>query len=237
MPSCIADSSKQVYANDLATAADYIGRVIEEIVESGSLSQSYFLNSELEQALGAIEGIKGLQQRYRSSLKYGLDQLFNQLVRPRLRTLLSDCYKDVSYTLDEESYAEAEYADTVRKRFIKAWDALMDPYREPFTSSNYSAVFTLSVGVLARLWESQIRSMRFTELGALRLDREIRSVTAYLNNAQDTAIGTVRDSFARLQQIGALLSVETAEDAQELSSSTTWKLSQQDTNAFLALRM
>jgi hypothetical protein len=79
--------------------------------------------------------------------------------------------------------------------------------------------------------------LKFTELGALRLDRDIRSVTAFLSNAQNTAIGTVRDSFARLQQIATLLSVETAEDAQELASSNGWKLSQQDTNAFLALRV
>jgi hypothetical protein len=154
-----------------------------------------------------------------------------------LRTLLADCYKDVSYTLDEDSYGEAEYADAIRKRFTKSFDLLMDPYRDSFTSSNYSSIFTLSVGVLARLWESQIRSLKFTELGALRLDRDIRSVTAFLSNAQNTAIGTVRDSFARLQQIATLLSVETAEDAQELASSNGWKLSQQDTNAFLALRV
>ena len=154
-----------------------------------------------------------------------------------MRTLLADCYKDVSYTLDEDSYGEAEYADAIRKRFTKSFDLLMDPYRDSFTSSNYSSIFTLSVGVLARLWESQIRSLKFTELGALRLDRDIRSVTAFLSNAQNTAIGTVRDSFARLQQIATLLSVETAEDAQELASSNGWKLSQQDTNAFLALRV
>lgn len=158
-------------------------------------------------------------------------------MRPRLRTQLSDCYKDASYTLDEDSYGEAEYADIVRKRFIKSWDQLMEPYREPFTAFNYSQIFMLSVGVLSRLWESQIRSMKFTELGGLRLDKDIRSVTAYLSNAQNGAIGTVRDSFARLQQIGTLLSVETAEDAQELSTSTGWKLSQQDTNAFLSLRL
>lgn len=58
-----------MYANDLATAADYIARVVEEIVESGSLSQSYFLNSEYEQAVSAIESIKALQDRYRASLK------------------------------------------------------------------------------------------------------------------------------------------------------------------------
>jgi hypothetical protein len=59
----------QVYANDLATAADYIARVVEEIIESGSLTQSYFLTSEYDQAVSAIETVKSLQDRYRASLK------------------------------------------------------------------------------------------------------------------------------------------------------------------------
>lgn len=59
----------------------------------------------------------------------GLEQLFNQLTRPRLRGLLDDCYKDLSYNLDEESFAEAEEVDLVRKRFARAWEGLLDGYR------------------------------------------------------------------------------------------------------------
>lgn len=64
-----------------------------------------------------------------SCAQSGLDHLFNQLLRPRLRPLLSDVYKDVTYLLDEESYADAEYRDDVRKRFVKAWEALLVGYR------------------------------------------------------------------------------------------------------------
>jgi hypothetical protein len=59
----------------------------------------------------------------------GIDQLFNQLMRPRLRTLIPDVYKDVSYVLDEDGYATAEYQDIVRKRFMKVWDGLTDGYK------------------------------------------------------------------------------------------------------------
>jgi hypothetical protein len=63
------------------------------------------------------------------SFQVGIEQLFNQLIRPRLRTFINDIYKDVTYVLDEESYAIAEYNDTVRKRFIKTWDSLLDGYK------------------------------------------------------------------------------------------------------------
>lgn len=59
----------------------------------------------------------------------GVEQLFNQLLRPKLRTFIPDIYKDVSYVLYDDSYAAAELQDTVRKRFVKAWEALIDGYK------------------------------------------------------------------------------------------------------------
>lgn len=59
----------------------------------------------------------------------GIEQLFNQLTRPRLRTLLEDVYKGVTYLLDEDAYADAENDDVVRKRFIKGWEPLVEGYR------------------------------------------------------------------------------------------------------------
>jgi conserved oligomeric Golgi complex subunit 4 len=38
-------------------------------------------------------------------------------------------YKDVSYVLDDDAYALAEYQDVVRKRFVKAWESLVDGFK------------------------------------------------------------------------------------------------------------
>lgn len=62
-------------------------------------------------------------------LQSGIDQLFNQLIRPRLRNLIPDVYRDVSYVLDEDGYANAEYQDLVRKRFVKAWEGLVEGFK------------------------------------------------------------------------------------------------------------
>ena len=50
-------------------------------------------------------------------------------MRPRLRTLIPDVYKDVSYVLDEDTYNSAESQDLVRKRFVKAWEGLAEGYK------------------------------------------------------------------------------------------------------------
>lgn len=58
-----------------------------------------------------------------------MEQLFNQLLRPKLRTFIPDVYKDVSYVLDEDGYSAAELQDLVRKRFVKAWEGLIEGYK------------------------------------------------------------------------------------------------------------
>ena len=206
-----------------------------------------------------MNGLWSADNRSASCLQSGLDQLFNQLVRPRLRPLIADCYKDVSYVLDEDSYGEAEYQDVVRKRFVKLWESLVEPYRATFTPANYQTVFSLTISVLARLWELHLKSMRVSELGALRFDRDLRSVTSFLSSQSPYGVSVIRESFARLQQIANLLSVETvgnlattlrldrrkltkstpaiqASDADDLATSNGWKLSQQDMSVFFALR-
>lgn len=138
--------------------------------------------------------------------------------------------------LDEESYNESDYQDLFRKRFIKNWDNLVEPYREAFTPNNYQFIFTLAINVLARLWENQLKSMKFgspsgktsgmrtigdnnaqgedeefegENFGALRFDKDLRGVNSFLSNQTPYGVSVLRDSFARLHQISMLLSVET----------------------------
>lgn len=48
--------------------------------------------------------------------------------------------------------------------------------------------------------------MRFSELGAIRFDRDLRSVTAYLGSQAE--YGDMREKFQRLQQISTLLNLD-----------------------------
>lgn len=79
--------------------------------------------------LDELDVLSDLAAHFRSSCRSGLEQFFGQIIRPRLRPLLDECYKDVSYALNEDSFADAEDQDLVRRRFIRGWESLMDGYR------------------------------------------------------------------------------------------------------------
>ncbi|BGP30594.1 Golgi transport complex subunit 4 [Rhodotorula toruloides] len=224
-----------VYLNNLDTAASYTSRLLAEVLASEALESSFFLFSELERARTSLSLLRNSEEKFRAVLKSGLDHLFNQLVRPKLRPLLSEVYKDVSYKLDEDAYNEAEYRDDVRKRFVKGWDALMSAYRDSLTESTFNLFFSTAVNVLVRPWESMVRGMKFTELGALRLDRDIRTILSYLSGQAPFASGSLRESFSRLQQIATLLTLDSADEAEEVLSASGNRLTSSEVSNIRAL--
>ncbi len=109
-------------------------------------------------------------------------------MRPKLRNLVPDIYKDVTYVLDEDSYHSADYQDIIRKRFIKMWEKFMDGYKvtfmggslgrtadysqqDSFTEQNYRMFFGLTLQVIIRPWEKFMMGFKFTEvrLGSMRI--------------------------------------------------------------------
>jgi len=103
-------------------------RLVKDLLSSPVIPQT-FPAEEVEAGRTSISSLSSIVPKFQSTLRVGVEQLFNQLLRPKLRTLLADVYKDVSYVLDDDAYTAAEYQDVVRKRFIKAWEGLAEGYK------------------------------------------------------------------------------------------------------------
>ncbi|WWC58480.1 uncharacterized protein I303_101023 [Kwoniella dejecticola CBS 10117] len=213
-----------VHLNDLDVSADYMDRLLDDVL--ARLPQ-VFLKPETHMVEEEVEHLRDISNRFRSTCKAGLEQLFNQLTKPRLRGLLDDSYKDVSYMLDEDSFAEADELDLVRKRFVRAWESLVEGYK---------TFFSLTVEALVRPWEKMIQGMRFTELGAIRFERDVRAIANYLS--AQTSFGGSRDKFTRLQQIATVLNLDADEDPEEFwsNSGVPWRLGKTEFNSIIELR-
>ncbi|KAJ4488264.1 COG4 transport protein-domain-containing protein [Lentinula aciculospora] len=225
-----------VILNDLDVSSSHLERLLRDVSSNGAINQ-YFLSSQQQVVRNDLFSLSSLVTKFRSTSRVGVEQLFNQLIRPKLRTFILEVYKDVSYVLDDDSYSNAEYQDLVRKRFMKFWDALMDDYKDTFTDANFRLLFGLVLDNLLRPWERFMMGFKFTELGAIRFDRDLRSVNTYLSS--QTAFGDGREKFVRLQQMSTLLNLDSEEDVDEFynGSGITWKLSSQEARAVAALKI
>ncbi|THU99354.1 COG4-domain-containing protein [Dendrothele bispora CBS 962.96] len=221
--------------NDLDVSSSHLERLVKELGNSGSIHQ-YFVSSEQSVVKTHLSSLSILVNKFRSTLRVGIEQLFSQLIRPRMRTFITEVYKDVSYVLDDDSYANAEYQDLVRKRFIKIWEGLIEEYKDAFTDGNFRLLFGLILDTLLRPLEKFVMTFKFTELGAIRFDRDLRAIIGYL--AAQTAFGDGREKFVRLQQMSTLLNLDNEEDVDEFynGSGISWKLTLQEARAVTALR-
>ncbi|KAL6309196.1 COG4-domain-containing protein [Sparassis latifolia] len=225
-----------ILLNDLDVSSSHMERLVKELCGSALVTQ-HFLDAEVESVKNSLSSFNNLVPKFRSTLRAGVEQLFNQLMRPKLRTFIPDVYRDVSYVLDEDAYNASEYQDVVRKRFIKAWEGLAEGYKDAFTERNYRLFFGLALDILVRPWERYVVGLRYSELGAIRFDHDLRAITSYLSS--QTVFGDVREKFVRLQQISILLNLDSEEDVDEFynGSGITWQLSDQEARNIANLRM
>ena len=222
--------------NDLDVSCSHMERLVKDMGDHPSLSQ-LFLKMEVEGVKKAIMSLNTMIPKFRWTIKSGIEQLFNQLMRPKLRTLIPDVYKDISYALNEESYSSAEHQDAVKKRFVKVWEDLTEGYKDTFTDNNYKQLFGQALDVILRPWEKYVLTLRFSELGAIRFDRDLRSVINYLSS--QTLFGDLREKFVRLQQISTLLNLDPDEDFEEFfnGSGVSWVLTAQEARSIVNLKI
>lgn len=124
---------------------------------------------------------------------------------------IPDVYKDVSYVLDDDSYASAEYNDIVRKRFVKAWESLVEGYKvgyaprhrpshvltsfqDTFTESNFRLFFGLALDVLVRPWEKFVMALKYTEVCSISLSSSLISSDLVNSSVQFASIATCAQS-------------------------------------------
>jgi hypothetical protein len=81
--------------------------------------------------------------------------------------------------------------------------------------------------------------MRFTELGALKFDKDLRALIGFLTTQSSLPI---RDRFTRLQQISYVLNLDASEHDADLyhnavASGISWRLSMAEVKTVRALRI
>ncbi|KAN0061943.1 Golgi transport complex subunit 4 [Thecaphora frezii] len=226
------------YLNVLDVSAHYMERVLADVGNEESLARTYG-GGELEQVFAIVHSLNTLVNRFKSGLRTEIDQLFTQITRPRLKTILTEAYRDISYVVDEDGYADAENRDLVRRRFIKGWEHVFHAFKGIYTENNNNVYVNMALDALLKPWESMVMGMRFSELGALRFDKDVRGISTFL--ATQTTL-PIRDKFTRLQQISYVLNLDSSEDEGDVyqnavASGISWRLTSAEVKTIQLLRL
>jgi hypothetical protein len=223
-----------VLINNLDVATTYLKRVVQSSLESISITEASSNNDTPgrfvsdrypfgHDAENVVNALKSLQAAFETKstelLKEGILAVFRNVMKPRLRLILADSFRDIDYAITEEELeelcreAEEESSrnhpseDAVVRRFQQGWDVLTKPIARILTEPNFDKLLAQVVAYLGEELEKKIWRYfgRINNLGAVRLERDISSIVNLVVRGGRYAL---RDAFTRSSQMCMVMNME-----------------------------
>jgi hypothetical protein len=219
-----------VLINSLDVANDYISRIVTSRLSPppapsggpppGAIQELFPFDHD---AVFISHALKTLHSTFASKtgelITEGLNVLFNQVVKPRLRPVLSDTFRDVDYSLWQDDYeavlAEqndtddpSELSDLVARRFEHSWSLLMEPLKRIMTPKSFNTLLDQTAKYLSRVLEKRIWGWKLCGDGAARLERDMSGVIGVIGRGGKWEI---RDAFAKVSQMTMVVCMEEEE--------------------------
>lgn len=244
-----------VLINNLDIATDYIKRIVMSRVDTSASSSPQEDNAHTEtntilymfpfehDAASVITILKSLHQTFESKaselINDGIFVAYKNIVKPRLRPILADAFRDVDYqmTTDDlealshevgmEDGDQSSMDFAVQRQFQRGWDALTRPIARILTERNFDRLLSMVIAYLGEVLEKRIWSYygRLNGMGAARLERDVASIVSVAVRGGRYGL---REAFARCTQVCLVMNMEDDEWDEVQGASTV----EQNDNAF-----
>lgn len=219
-----------VLINDLDVAIDYITQIINKqtqaIPESPNAIATLFpSSSDAEAVTKSLHSFTStFTEKTQSLLSDATNVLFGNVMKPRLRPILLDAFRDTDYAYNAEDTPPSDgedldpeaKADQVRLRFQHGWDALTKPIARLMTEKTFATLLQLVLSYLSKVLEKRIWTYtgRINSAGAQRLERDVNSIIRTVVAGRKYEL---RNMFLRCVQICTVMNME-AEEWEEVDS-------------------
>ncbi|CCU76182.1 unnamed protein product [Blumeria hordei] len=239
-----------VLLNSLETSSEYITRIVnshlkpeEPSTDHGnalktSVKEMFLMDNDADSVTTALETLEITFTSQAMELHSdGLHVMLSQVIKPRLRPMLTEAFREIDYLLTEDEgqdIAQEEerlrsILELVAQKFEERWEAAMKPIQRIMNPNSFSTLLDQTARYLAQLLEKRVWSYagKITALGAQRMEKIFSDIIRIV--AKGGRYG-LRESFSRVSQICMLANLDdeewnainAAEDGEE---SMTWFLS------------
>lgn len=221
-----------VLINDLDVAMDYVKRIVSSTIEpatsqqgdedekgSSSLSTLFPLGDDAARVASALRTlVSTFSAKASELLNDGIQVILENAMKPRLRPILMDAFRDIDYQATDEELLEVareegrdeENEEIVVRRFRQGWDALTRPVARILTPTTFDKLLTTIVTYLGKMIEKRLWSYygRINEHGAVRLERDINNIVSVI--VQGRRYG-FREAFIKSSQICMIMNMDDEE--------------------------
>lgn len=211
-----------VLINNLDIANDYIARIVEQHLgrpdpETGASPldslfpfghDAVFVRTKL-QTLSSAFSAKSTEL-----LNDGITVLFANVLKPRIRPILAESFRDIDYAPSSspdspasDSSDSPDSTDLVKSRFDRGWSVVIRPLKRILTPPNFDRLLTQALNYLASALEKRIKAYygRVNELGAVRLERDVAGI---VGAAVAGGKYGLRDAFTKCTQMTLVMNME-----------------------------
>jgi len=239
------DTDKQkasflVTLNSTCHAMDYVVRLGDSLTSNLRSLVAKKSQKDKDKVDSCLSGLPAVAQKLKTILDQGMTQLRGSAVKPSIKPWM-EAFK-TSHDIGDEEFADAEANDPFVQNLILNLDQTFFSrgiFRQSLTEKNYEAfVIAVTTEVTVQL-EKVLLKTKFSRLGGLLFDRELRQLMSFLTSVTTWSI---RDKFSRLHQMASVLNLESVEEAAEVCGSasgkdaTSGKLTPNEVKQILELR-
>ncbi|KAI1178808.1 COG4 transport protein-domain-containing protein [Nemania sp. FL0916] len=217
-----------VLINSLDVSNEYLTRIITTrlgttadqpngAAQPHPLAASFPFENDVAIVTSSLNSLLSTFTSKTSELLYdGLQVLFNQVIRQRLRIIMAEAFRDADYWRTEEELAdiaqqndedEDDLLDRVPRRFEQGWDALMKPVARLMTPKTYNILLEITATHLSKQsLEKRIASYsgKTNAYGAIRMERDFNGIISTVAKGNYS----VRELFNRVSQILMVANME-----------------------------
>jgi conserved oligomeric Golgi complex subunit 4 len=221
-----------VLINNVDMAIDYIKRIVDTHfakpesegdtanAEHKSLNVSFPFDND---ATYTMEQLKSTESTFSAKcnvlLNDSIGVVFRQVLKPRIRNMFIDAFRDVDYSHtsadgnsypsdDDESPENSE--NLVPSRFSQSFNSLLRPIKRIATASAFANLLTITMPSFAEALERRLWTMqgRVSDIGAIRLERDLAGIAAA---ATRDGKYELRENFVRCLEIATVAGMEPEE--------------------------
>lgn len=230
MPSSSAEAAQAL--NNADVSAEYVDKLRQQL--EGLAAKVFSASHDRDRVKLVLADLSKTAADFRRLCLQSSDQLCNAIIG-HLRPILDD-FVESSYEIEASgggALAPVSHWSHALMREFADYAAWLQPLLTP---GMFESVAFATIDKIVMRMEATVSQKRFTQLGGLQLERDVRGMVVTLS---DITTRSVRDKFARLQQLASVLGVESADEANELMNEAAvgWRLNALDVRQALTQRV
>ncbi|KAJ2611510.1 Golgi transport complex subunit 4, partial [Coemansia sp. RSA 1804] len=209
-PQASAQREVLVALNNLDLACTYMQKTVESLsAKLDSEWQRVPDQNDIARARTALDTLSALSAKFSHSKQRSLEQIGVHVLKPWVRTILQQSYRDIKYVLTDEEFNDVQSDNLFQKRFMLKFNSLSAQLKQRLSLHNFSTALENAVTSLCGDWERAIRQSKFNMLGGIMFEKDVREIQRYLEKETGTGL---RQKFSRLVRMADVLAVESMAD-------------------------